>query len=344
MKSVLLRSSVFVVAAQLAFSVAQAWDYEGHRAINQLALSCLPTNFPAFVLDPAGQERVAFLAGEMDRWRNMQDLPLRHCNGPDHYIDIEELSLYGLKPEGLPVFRYDFVGELAVYRHAHPDKFPEIEAGRNEDHTRGLVGLLPWGIAESYAKLKSCFSYLKTYQEDGGTPDEIANAQANVVYVMGVMGHMVGDASQPLHTTIHHHGWVGANPNNYSTNSRIHSWIDGGYFAKVGGANLGELKTKLRPAQLVNLGDRPAKQEEIFQTAVLFIVAQNKLVEPVYQMEKAGKLSGNGTVGLEGKPFLEGQLLKSGQFLGDLWFSAWQKAPADNFLKSQLARRKRGAE
>jgi hypothetical protein len=26
--------------------------------------------------------------------------------------------------------------------------------------------------------------------------------------------------------------------------------------------------------------------------------------------------------------------------LGNLWYSAWQQAPPDNFLKSQLARRK----
>ncbi len=344
MKFTLLRILAFSLAIQLGSSLVQAWDYEGHRVVNQLALSSLPTNFPAFAREPAAMERVAFLAGEPDRWRNMQDLPLRHCNGPDHYIDLEELANYDLKAEMLPVFRYDFVAQLALIRHAHPEKFPEIDAARNEDHTRGLVGLLPWAIAENYAKLKSGFSYLRTYQESGGTAEEIANAQANILYVMGVMGHMAGDASQPLHTTIYHHGWTGANPNTYSTNSRIHSWIDGGYFAKVGGANLPALNARVRPAHLVQIGDRPAKQEEIFQAAVLFIVDQNKLVEPLYQMDKAGKLSGNGTVGLEGKAFLEGQLLKSGQLLGDLWYSAWQKATPDTFLQGQLARRKRGAE
>src|SRR5437660_6203086 len=86
---------------------ALAWDYEGHRLVNQLALASLPTNFPAFVRTPATAERVAFLAGEPDRWRNSPDLPLKHNNGPDHYIDIEALEPYGLNPEMLPVFRYD---------------------------------------------------------------------------------------------------------------------------------------------------------------------------------------------------------------------------------------------
>jgi hypothetical protein len=343
MKQMPLRTLGLLVLLPLSSQLASAWDYEGHRAVNQLALASLPTNFPAFVRVPEASERVAFLAGEPDRWRNMQDLPLRHCNGPEHYIDAEELAVYGLKPETLPVFRYEFVADLALIRKAHPEKFPAIDPARNEDHTRELIGLLPWAIAENYAKLKSEFSYLKTYQDSGGSPEEIANAQANILYVMGVMGHYVGDASQPLHTTIHHHGWVGENPQHYTTSSRFHSWIDGGYFAKIGGPNLKEMEPKLRPAQLVAINGRPAKPEEMFQAGMIFIMEQNKLVEPLYQLEKEGKLSGEGETGLEGKAFLYGQLIKSGQLLGDIWYSAWQQAPPDTFLKAQLARRNHSA-
>src|SRR5512139_1834696 len=138
------RSLLFApaLAALLPFfaSSVLAWDYEGHRLVNQLALAILPTNFPAFVRAPLAAERIAFLGGEADRWRNVQDLPLRHGNGPEHYIDIEELGTYGMKPEMLPVFRYDFVAQLALFRKANPDKFPTPEAGRNEDHTREVVG------------------------------------------------------------------------------------------------------------------------------------------------------------------------------------------------------------
>src|SRR6266704_2147295 len=317
------------------------WDYEGHRVVNQLALSALPESFPAFVRTPANAERVAFLAGEPDRWRNTPDLPLKHFNGPDHYIDLEALEPYGLDPGMLPVFRYDFVAQLALARKAHPEKFLQVDSGKNEDHTRQLVGLLPWAITENYGKLKSGFSYLKAFEGGGGTPEEIANAQQNILYIMGVMGHYVGDSSQPLHTTIHHHGWVGDNPHHYTTSQGFHSWIDGGFFRKIGGANLKELTNKLRPAQPVALNGRTAKPEEMFQAAMIFILEQHKLLEPLYQLDKDGKLSGEGESGLQGKPFLEGQLIKSGQMLGDIWFSAWQQAPPDAYLKAQLAKRKR---
>src|SRR6478752_3952263 len=99
------RFIVALPALLLALPLAQAWDYEGHRLVNQLALASLPTNFPAFVREPATAERVAFLAGEPDRWRNTPDLPLRNYSYPDHYIDLEQLADYGMSPATLPSLR-----------------------------------------------------------------------------------------------------------------------------------------------------------------------------------------------------------------------------------------------
>jgi hypothetical protein len=336
MKKLLLLSGLCTLFGQTVF----AWDYEGHRLVNQLALSSLPKDFPAFALTPEAQDRIAFLAGEPDRWRNTQNLELKHANGPDHYMDLEELSLYDLKPETLPPLRYDFAAQIARARAAHPDRFPSIDPAKDTDHTRELSGFLPWTMAEYYAKLKSEFSYLKAFEAAGGTPTEIANAQQNIVYTMGVMGHFYGDASQPLHTTMHFNGWVGDNPHHYTTNRTFHGLIDGGYILKTGiESDLGDMKKKVRPAQIMTLNGQPAQSEQIFPTVVTFIVEQNKFVEPVYQMEKDKKLSGEGEVGLQGKPFIEGQLIKGGQFLGDIWYSAWQQSAADEYLERQLHRR-----
>jgi len=334
-------SAVLLFACTVA---AHAWDYEGHRVVNQIALASLPTNFPAFVKATDAAERIAFLAGEPDRWRNSPDLALKHCNGPDHYIDLEELTDYGIKSADLPVFRYDFIGQLAIKRAAQPEKFHAINPEEDKDHTRALVGLLPWSITENYGKLKSGFSYLKAYEEFGGTPEEIANARANIIYIMGVMGHYVGDGSQPLHATIHHHGWVGDNPNGYSTKKSIHSWIDGGYFNKVGMPKVAELKADIRTARLVQLGDHAAGPEEILPAVVRYLEATVKEVEPLYQMDKSGALSGNGEKGLEGKKYLTQRLIVGGQMLGDIWYSAWHHAPPDNYLKDQLLKRKKAAD
>ena len=231
----------------MVFNV-NAWDYEGHHAVNELALASLSKDF-GIDLTPALKGRIEFLAGEPDRWRNVPDLPLKHFNGTDHYFDLEDLKLCGLTPETLPIMRYDFVADIALARAAHPEKFPAIDPDKDADHTRELDGFLPWAITEYYEKLKSCFATLKAFKQYGGTPEEIANAQADCIYVMGVMGHFVGDGSQPLHTTKYFNGWDATdNPKGYTTSQKFHSWIDGGYFKKTGGIKVETLVGKIQPA------------------------------------------------------------------------------------------------
>jgi hypothetical protein len=320
--------------------VARAWDYEGHRAVNQLALASLPAKFPAFALTPDARERVAFLGGEPDRWRNTANLSLQHANGTDHYLDMEHLAEYGLTAETLPIFRYDFAARLGIARASHPEKFEPIDPLKNKDHSRELIGFLPWAIVEYQAKLKSGFSYLKAFQNHGGTPAEIANAQQNILYIMGVMGHFVGDASQPLHVTRHHHGWVGPNPKGYATNFSFHAWIDGGFYRKAGGIRIESLTAKVRPAKIV--GD-PTQPEDLFRQVIAYLVETGTQIEPLYQLEKERKLSPENEKADEGRAFLDAQLIKGGQMLGDLWFSAWQQATEDAYLIRQLKERKSAA-
>jgi len=334
--------AITLAAGAFAFN-AGAWDYEGHHAINELALASLPKDFGGFELTPALKGRVAYLAGEPDRWRNIGDLPLKNVNGPDHYIDLEDLKLYGLTPETLPLMRYDFMADIAKARAAHPEKFPPIDPEKDADHTRELDGFLPWSITENFEKLKSDFSSLKAFRQFGGTPEEIANAQADCIYVMGVMGHYVGDGAQPLHTTVHFNGWVGDNPKHYTAGpvtgverTFIHAWIDGGYFRATGGIKVDALVGKIQPAARITNAAQP---DGMFKAAVNYLVEQNKFVEPLYEMEKNGQLTGAAGKGMDGRPFLEGQLVKAGQMLGNIWLTAWLEAPEDTYLERQLQQR-----
>ena len=329
----------------------RAWDYEGHRLINQLALESLPTNFPAFVTTAAARERIQFLAGEPDRWRNSSEPSLKHANGPDHYFDLDLLPACGLEISRLSPFRSEFTAQLAAARTAHAKDLPAIDPAKDLDRTRELIGYLPWTIVEYQGRLKSAFSYLKEY-EAAGTPEEIANAQANVIYVMGVMGHFVGDGSQPLHTTRHHHGWVGENPQHYSTNSSIHGWIDGGYLAQFG-FDEPALRRQLRPARPLARATQSRAQAqpqsqpqpqsasgETFSAVLEYLSSQFKQVEPLYRLEKAGQLSGRREKSADGHCFITRQLLQGAQMLGDLWLTAWQQAPPDLYLRSALAKRR----
>lgn len=313
-----------------------AWDYEGHRMVSQLALASLPTNFPAFTRTPAAVERVAFLAGEADRWRNSTNHSARHATGPDHYLDIDELSRHGLSPKTVSPFRYEFVAQLKLARSKNPEKFRASDPLLDSDHTRDLIGFLPWAINEHYAKLESAFSYLKTFELFGGTPEEITNAQQNVIYLMGLLGHFPGDAAQPLHTTKHYNGWLGDNPHRFTTNRTLHSWIDGG-FVRRAEIRTDELKPKVRPARLI--WRNGVADNDVFDESMQFVVEQFAQVERLYALERDGKLAPAQGDATEGRQFISAQLLKGAQFLGDLWYTAWKNAPIDKFLRGELTRR-----
>jgi len=236
-------------------------------------------------------------------------------------------------------FRYDFVVQFAAGRAAHPDKFAAVDPAKNSDHTREWPGFSPWAITEYYAKLKSAFSYLKAFEE-AGTPVEIANAQSDIVYLMGVMGHYVADGAQPLHTTIHHNGWAGPNPQGYTTSTGIHAWIDGGFSAKAGIRGDG-LISRVVPAQAIPLIVQPDSRDSMFVAVMNYLLAQQKFVEPLYKLEKAGKFSREKTEAItpEGREFIETRLITGAEMLSAVWLTAWKQAGPDVYLRAQLLKR-----
>jgi hypothetical protein len=333
------RYSWLTLSVSLLMTVAaSAWDYEGHRTINQLALKALPADFPAFVREPANAERVAFLSGEPDRWRNTADLPIKHFNGVDHYCDLEQLTEAGLTPATVSALRYEFALQFAAGRAAHAANFPLLDPTKNQDRTREWPGFAPWAIAEYYGKLKSAFSYWKAFRE-AGTPDEIANAQADIVYVMGIMGHYVGDSAQPLHTTKHHNGWVGENPQGYTKWSGLHSWIDSGFIARAG-IKFAALAPRVASATPLALAPTADGRDPLFSAVMTYVVTQQKLVEPLYILEKKGALKIDGAgPNAEAKKFIEDRLLVGGDMLARIWLTAWQQAGPDVYLRAQLLKR-----
>ncbi|MBK1881413.1 hypothetical protein JIN85_03235 [Luteolibacter pohnpeiensis] len=325
------------ILSLLSVPTALGWDYQGHRMVNQIALASLPADFPSFVKEPAAAERIAFLAGEPDRWRNTQDLPIKHFSSPNHYLDYEQIQMAGLNPQKLPPMRYDFVTQFAAGRASHLAAFPKVDPEKNADHTAEWPGFLPWQIAEDYGKLKSGFSYLKEL-EALGTPDEIANAKANIIYIMGTMGHYVGDGSQPLHITIHHNGWVGDNPNDYTRWSGFHAWIDGG-FIQQSGIQLSDMLPEVKPVSAWTLTE--GSGDPVFAKVFEYIQAQHAFVEPIYQLEKKGAFRAENPVkSEEGKKFIEQRLLSGGRTLAEIWLTAYREAGPDSFLRRVLEERK----
>lgn len=341
----LFRPFVTGFVAVAAVAAVQAWDAEGHRIVSQVALYALPADFPAFARDAAAADRILHMANVPDRWRNV-DPALKQLGGSwtDHFLDIEQLPDAGLDPKTVPSLRLDFALMFAAGRIAHAEKFAIVDPAKNAGHTSEWPGFAPWAITENFHKLRSAFGYLKAYQEIGGTPSEIANSQADVIYAMGLLGHAVADCAQPLHTTVHHNGWVGANPNGYTTWPKFHSWVDGGFVAKAG-LKAADLQSRVTPAQAMPLPLRADGRDPLFVAMMDYVIETHAKVEPLYQLEKAGLLGNKPELPVtpEARAFFEDRFLTGGQMLARLWVTAWKSAPIDTYLRETLVRRQAAA-
>lgn len=309
-----------------AASVASAWSAHGHRLVTRLALDGLGPELPAWLHEGAVVDRIMEQSNEPDRWRGTRRLAIAHEANPEHYIDVEDLEPLGLTLSGLPEFRYDYVKAMTRARLEHPDRVPPYNAEKDADHVKEWPGFLPYAIAEHFAKLQSSFNTLRILEsvKGGERGAGVAQARENVIYEMGILSHFVGDAAQPLHTTRHHHGWVGPNPAGYTRENGFHAYIDG-RVVELHGLNYESLRPAMKYERRVSAADP-------WKDCLEYIQRSFDEVEPLYTMEKAGELTGPG-----GKALISERLCDAGSMLAALYNAAWEASkPTDREVAAFL--------
>ena len=266
---------------------AHAWGNEGHRIINRLAATNLPADVPSFLRSEAALNEIEYLGPEPDRWRSPAEPELVAAQAPEHFIDLEPADALG----PLPHKRLDF--EARVFA-----------AGQRPEK----IGLQPWEAIEVWERLKAA---LREYRRLSAEHQDTQAVEQAAIFYAGWLGHYVGDASQPLHTTIAYNGWVGPNPNGYTTDHKIHWQFEGPF---VGASIHGpEVQAKMTPAQALT-GD-------VFDDYVAYLRHTATYVEKVYQLEKAGGFTGAGTP--ESRDFAAERLGAGASMLRDMIYTAW---------------------
>ena len=168
---------------------AHAWGNEGHRLINRLAASNLPSDVPAFLRSETAVDEIEYLGPEPDRWRSPAEPELSSAQAPEHFIDLELADALG----PLPRNRLDFEAKI-------------FAAGQRPEK----IGLQPWVTNEVWERLKAALREYRRLSEAGQNTHDVEQA---AIFYAGWLGHYVADGSQPLHVTVQYNGWVGANPN-----------------------------------------------------------------------------------------------------------------------------------
>ncbi len=291
MSNLTFKQLIVTAAALLSLTFqsasAHAWGNEGHRLINRLAVLTLPSDMPAFLRSDAALNEIEYLGPEPDRWRSPAEPELNAAQAPEHFIDLEPADALG----PLPHNRLDFEAKV-------------FAAGERPEK----VGLQPWEANEVWERLKAA---LREYRNQTAAGQDTRAVEQAAVFYAGWLGHYVGDAAQPLHTTIQYNGWTGPNPKGYTTEHKIHWQFEGPFVA----ANLhaDDVQPKMTPVHVVD-GD-------MFDGYVAYLRHTATYVETVYQLEKAGGFVGAGST--ESRQFTAKRLAAGASMLRDMIYTAW---------------------
>ena len=286
------------VLCLIAFFVqnAGAWGDIGHMLINRAAAEKVPASMPQFLKQAAA--RIEYLGPEPDRWRNPIEASLKNAQEPDHFIDLERVADIPQLPPG----RYDFYRLLYAKKLASKD--------HSDDYMPDKVGLQPYITTEIYQRMVVAFREYRRLQKEN---KPTGGVEQNIVFYAGWLGHYVGDGANPMHTTIQYNGWVGDNPNGYTTAKNVHYEFESGFVQRI-----------QQQLTITDLVKEPVRLQHPFEDYVAYLRASNGMVEKSYQLEKAGGFKETGTP--EGREFVRQRLAAGAQMLLNLWYTAWEES------------------
>jgi hypothetical protein len=195
------------VAAAPTTANARFWGEAGHRIIGDVAAAAVPTDMPKFFRDARAQ--LSYINPDPDRWRDRAesalDPALNDFQAPEHFIDLELVPGDALKARN----RYAYIDSLQ----AHGEK-------------TATTGFLPWRILELTQSLRVQWRLWRV-EQDSSVKRMI---EQRIINDAGLLGHYVGDGSNPHHTTRNHDKWVEAeNPKGFTTVPGFHSRFESQY-------------------------------------------------------------------------------------------------------------------
>lgn len=285
-----------------------AWGGAGHRIIGVAAIKALPAELPAFLKTSQAIIDIGEYSREPDRIRGAgkaADID----RTPQHFLDLNDdgTVLGGPKVTALPLNRPDYEKALQAV---------------GTDSWK--AGYLPYAILEDYQELTQDFAMWKAMQFAASNPAwaehkaffaaDRARREQQIMIAIGALSHFVGDASQPLHVSVHFNGWGDyPNPNGFSTSPTVHADFESALVRQfVTEAAVEKAMTPLHPTP-----------DPIDQRIGAYLAATGAQVVALYQLEKAGGLKAGDPRGVA---LATKQMAVGASELRDLVVMAWRAA------------------
>jgi hypothetical protein len=281
---------LLVAAAPASFA---RWGEHGHRIAAEAAVARLPEAMPAFF--KAAGPQLVWLDPDPDRWRDNEetkaDGALNGANAPDHFVDLE----------------FTTEGSLRA-----PNRLAFMDSVRASGQKQ-LPGFLSFRILELTQRLRVSFRQWRA-APDGPQKRYI---EARIINDAGILGHFVTDGANPHHTTMHHNGWVGDNPDGFATDKQMHYRFEGQYVQTH--IALGDVSS-LVPAE-------PGTVASLRGGVLDYLKATNGELRTLYTLDKSEKFDDK-TTSAAHKDFVARRLAAGATMLRDLWWTAWVTSAA----------------
>ena len=300
------RHRLLTVLLLLAPGPALGWGATGHEFASGVGAEILPDEIPAFVRQPEVVAEIAVLGRELDRSKGSGD-PHDKERDAGHFVSLDDARRAG--------------GVLALDR-LPPTREAYDTILRTRNLTQYSAGYLPYSIVDGWQQLVKDFAYWRAASVGARTAADPAERawfdtdrqrrEKLVIRDLGVWSHYVGDASQPMHVSIHFDGWGPFdNPRGFSTKRGLHAQFEGAF-----------VKTNVkREAVKEAVAPYRACTCSIWDRMRHLILASQAEVVPLYALEQKGAFTDGNTAGIA---FATARLAQSASVLRDMVVDAWR--------------------
>jgi len=320
----LRKLSAFVCIALLNLQSARAWGVRGHTVANLAAVEGIPADGPAFLRSL--EAYIGHLGTIPDTWRGYTEPYLRISEDANHGWYTEQFDFIPVPPKSRTEFVLKVYDQYLRVKTADPDRAKLINIR--------YTGTQAYSIMEGYERMKAGMRLYRAVDNaienaQRPAPNLAATLAAisplyndpaqvkqmlahDIAFYMGWLGHYVADAAQPLHNSMHHDGWSGKNPKNYTRDPDIHGLFESRYVDLIAVSAPDVVKFMRKDARHL---------DDPWKATLDHSIEARDSVEDVYRFDLRGSYQKKDDT--EARELVYKRLASGAGFLRDLAYTAW---------------------
>jgi hypothetical protein len=314
------RLTIAVCVSLLASQNLAGWGVRGHTVANLAAAEGIGDDGPAFL--HAQKAYIGHLGTIPDTWRSPSEPYLRISEDANHGWYTEGFDFIPDPPHSRTEFTLRVYDEYLKTKSKDPERAKLLNIR--------YTGLQAYSMIEGYERMKAGMRLYRLVSNtgEGGRaalgpiyaaispllrdPAQVKQMLAtDIAFYMGWLGRYVADAAQPLHNSIHHDGWSGANPKGYTRDTNIHGRFE---------TQSVDLNAVTEEDVLKYMRKEPRVLDNVWKAVLDHSLEARGYTEDVYRLDLRGAF---GKKDADAQELVCKRLASGAGFLRDLAYTAW---------------------